>query len=626
MALDTELTLQDYSRMLHRRRMLFALVWLMTMAATFVFTKLQTPVYQAQAVIKIDPHPLLPGLREDDRQYDLYTLMNTEVKSVKSLEVARRAAMMLGWIKEGTTEEQSLKLANAIQGQVSTEKVGESNLIQLSVQDDNPERAAALANAMIRAYIAKGAEDRSAKARESKDFTQQEMDKAEEKLNASEEALKDYSRKTGARGIGSLLAGQMVELQTHLDDLTKTYTPQHPEVISTRAKIQAVERQLKQLPEAEIEYQRLAREVRLNEDNYAFLSRKYKEAQISEAEREKIAFIDSSALTPERPLRPNLRVNMTLGAAVGLFLGLLVVLLMENLDTSIGTIEEVERFVELPVLAVVPHIQVSAVEKVPFLQRNASLEDMRRRLVIFHPTQSSFAEAYHTLRTNLRLPIKPGGRPAPVTAFTSATASEGKTLTAVNFALIAAQSGLKTLFIEADLRRPHAHKLLGMPREPGLTDAVLGRVPWSGAVRSTADFIFGELKMDQLIKSPGIENFRLLPCGQAPLNPADVLGSVQMDRILQDVRNQFDLVVIDCAPVMLFADALLVGPRADGLVLVHKAGVTARGALKRAKEQLLNVKSKVLGVVLNDLRASEMQPQYGYYYSYDYSDTPKKSR
>ena len=90
-------------------------------------------------------------------------------------------------------------------------------------------------------------------------------------------------------------------------------------------------------------------------------------------------------------------------------------------------------------------------------------------------------------------------------------------------------------------------------------------------------------------------------------------------RILQEARAQYDLVVIDCAPVMLFADALLIGPKTDGLILVYKSGRTARGALKRAKDQLINVKSRVLGVVLNDLHAAEMEPHYGYYYySYKY--------
>jgi capsular exopolysaccharide synthesis family protein len=627
MALNAELTLQDYWRILHRRRGIFALTWAACVAATFVFTKLQTPVYQAQGVIKIEASPAIPGMR-DERGYDIWTLMNTEVKSVKSLEVSRRAASLLGWIKEDMPHEDALRLADALSNQIQSERMGESNLIGVSVLSDNPKKAAAIVNAVMVSYIQKGIEDRSVKARETKEFTYQELEKAESRLRQAEEELKRYSQRTGARGMGQYLTSERVTLQSRLDDLTRTYTTQHPEVTVLRAKIATVDQQLRRLPQEEIEYQRLVREARLNEDLYSFLSKKYKESQIAEAEREQLAFRESEALVPERPLRPDLRVNLVLGAAVGLFLGLVAVLLGENLDTSIGTIEDVERFVELPVLAVVPHIRVGAEPFFFGLGRPGNMDEMRRRLVMYHPTQSSFAEAYHTLRTNLRFPIRPGARPAPVVGFTSATASEGKTLTAVNFALTSAQSGLKTLFIEADLRRPFAHKLLGMPREPGLVDAVMGHGSWSGAVKGTSDFLFGDLKADMFLKSPGIENFRLLPCGPSPLNPADILGSPRMERILQEVKTQFDLIVIDCAPVMLFADALLVGPRADAVVLVHKAGRTARGALKRAKDQLVNVKTKVVGVVLNDLRASEMQPQYGYYYSYDYepNDDPRRKK
>lgn len=626
MALNPELTLQDYWRIIHRRRALFLLTWVLVALATAIFTELQTPVYRAQAVVKIEPFPSIPGLREE-RALDMWTLMNTEVKSVKSTSVSLRAAHLLGWVKEGMSQEDSLRLAGALQAQIQSERVGESNLIQVSVLSDKPQRAAALANAVTRAYIEKGMEDRSLRAREARDFTFQEMRKAEDKLRAAEETMKTYSERTGARGLGTYLTNELVTMQTRQDDLLKHYTAQHPDVAATRAKIVSVEKQIRDLPETETEYQRLAREVRINEELYTFLSKKYKESQIAEAEREQMAFIDSPALVPESPVRPDKVLNLSMGLLIGFFLGLVTVLIVENLDTSIGTIEDVERYVELPVLAVVPHIrdQGGGGGFFHFPSRGGGLDEMRRRLVMYHPTQSSFAEAYHTLRTNLRFNIRPGGRPGPVVGFTSAGASEGKTLTAVNFALTAAESGLKTLFIEADLRRPFAHKLLGLPREPGLSDCIQGRQPWTSALRGTSDFLFGDLKVDSVVKAPGIENFRLMPCGPAPMNPADVLGSPRLDALLKEVRAQFDLVVIDCAPVMLFADALLVGPKTDAIVLVHKAGVTARGALKRAKDQLVNVKSRVAGVVLNDLRASEMQPQYGYYYTYDYksTDTPR---
>jgi tyrosine-protein kinase Etk/Wzc len=424
--------------------------------------------------------------------------------------------------------------------------------------------------------------------------------------------MKEHIQRTGARGIGTLLAGELIEQQSRLKDLLKTYTEKHPDVIALQEKIAMIEERLRQLPEEEIEYQRLARDVKLNEENYLFLSRKLKEAQIAEAEKAQIAFEDSPALPPDSPIRPRFWVNLGVGAAAGLLLAMLTLLFAEKMDTSLETIDDVEGFVGLPVIAVIPHIRVDSTPRIPFFGRTRDSDaEKRKRLVIAHPHQSPFVEAYHTMRTNMRPAIKAGNRPGIVTAFTSAAASEGKTLTALNFALTTAQSGLKTLFIEADLRHPDAHRLLGLPREPGLADLVANQSTWEQTVRGTADFLFGELDVDALLKTPGIENFRFISAGPSPTNPADILGAPGMDDVLRRARADFDIIIIDCAPIMLCADALLIGPKTDATILVHRSGATPREALKRAKDQLLNARAKVTGVVLNDLHTSGM-PSYGY--------------
>lgn len=630
MSTAADLNLLDYWRILRRRKLLLMGAWGMTVGATWLFTQWQTPVYQARAVVKIEPSTNLQGLGLQS-QWDVWALLSTEVKSVRSTTVALSAARLLGWVTDETSSDKALRIANAIQGQTQSDRQGDSNLIQVSVTSDDPQKAAAIANAVVQAYIEKGIEDRLSKMREINDFTFQELQKAEAKLRAAEDALRKYSEKSKSRGVGNYFTGQLINLQAELDELRKTYTEQHPEVRKIRDKIKAVQAQMRDLPQEETEYLRLAREVRNNEERYNLLFRKYQEAQLAEAERVQFAFIDSPALVPTTPIRPNKRLNLSIGLVVGFLLGVTAVLIMENLDTSIDTIEDVEKYLELPVLAVVPHIHprdgAQGSSGFSFsLPRGDSLDDARRRMVIFHPTQSSFAEAYHTLRTNLRMNIKPGMRPGPVVGFTSAGISEGKTITGANFCLTAAQTGLKTLFIEADLRRPFIQKLLGIPREPGITDCILKDKPLMECTKNISDFLVGELGADRFLNFPGMENIRILPPGPPPLNPADVLGSQKFDQILSEARAQFDLVVVDCPPVMLFADALLIGPKTDGLVLVYKAGRTARGALKRAKDQLSNMRTKLLGVVLNDLRASDMEPHYGYqYYSYHY-ETPDKPK
>ncbi|MCB4757360.1 MAG: hypothetical protein LHV69_10100 [Elusimicrobia bacterium] len=624
MPLSTELTLQDYWRIIHRRKMALILVWGTTLLATMIFTAMQTPIYQAEGTVRIEPTASIPGMNTVN-QWDIWALINTEVKSIRSSKVSERAAILLGDIAENAPQENRFRAANEIQSQIKADRVGDSNLLKLSGTSDNPTRAAAVVNAMMEAYIQKGMEERNRKARESREFTEQEMTKAETKLRTAEDNLKLSSEKSGAKGIGGYLTSQFVNLQEKLQELRRSYTETHPEVVRIKSQIEIVEGQIRELPEEEIELQRLTREVRINEELYTFLSKKFKEAQIEESQKEQYAFIDSPAMVPQTPIRPNKGMNMSIGLLAGLFFGITIALILENLDTSIGTIEDVEQQIGLPVLAVVPHIPTSKTvrRKIPLtpfhFMKPATVEDNRMRLAFYHPPTSSFIEAYHTLRTNLRMPLeRTANKPGAAVAFTSAGVSEGKTLTAVNFALTAAQSGLKTMLIEADTRRPTAHKLLGVSREPGLTDCILGNSNWQIS-RGTTDFLLGDLDIDKILKSPGIENFRFLPCGRSPLNPADVLGSPKMERFLRELRTHFDLLVLDCPPVMLFADTLLIGPKMSGMILVYQAGRTARGALKRAKDQLLNVKSNVIGVILNNLHSTEMEPHYGsYYYNYKY--------
>ncbi len=442
----------------------------MAPAAAWIVTLLQTPVYRASAVLRIDPNDPLKSVG---------ALLDTEVKRAGSPDVARRAAALLGWVAPAMPEETVRNLANAIQSQSVVERVGESNRLRISVLDAKAERAAALANALMYAYI------------------QQAIDKN--------------------NSVGIF-------------------------------------------------------------------------AQSS--------FVDHPALAPKRPLRPDLFFNLSLGAG-GLFLGLVSAFLTGEPDAPPVTAEDKEQFFGLPVLSVIPRLSIASVRSFSLFRRGPGIEESRRRTILFHPSPSSFADSYEPLRANLSITARPGGRPAPAVAFTSAASGEGKTLTAVNVALAAAQSGLRVLFIDADFRRPFAHKLLGMPREPGLVDAVLGNKNWLVFVRGMPDFLFGELKVAPWLQSSGIENFHLLASGRPPLKPEDVLREPSFDRLLKEARSRFDLVVIDGAPVGPFADALIVGQKADGVVLVRRSGVTDRDELKRAAQQLLDAKSRVLGVVIN---------------------------
>jgi len=260
-------------------------------------------------------------------------------------------------------------------------------------------------------------------------------------------------------------------------------------------------------------------------------------------------------------------------------------------------------------------------------KKERSVADLRAKMIVYHSSKSPFVESYHTLRTNIKFAKEDLIGMGSTILFSSAGVMEGKTQTAINFALAASQTGIKTLYVELDLRRPSVHKIFGIKRIPGFTDCVLGKKRLNEVIRGTTDFLLGELALDKLLHTPGLENFKILPCGTIPPNPVDLLNSHLVADIFDELKRNFELIIVDCPPVLLFADTLVISKYVDSAILVYRVGRIARGALKRAKDQLVNMKAKVIGIVLNDIKSTEMEPRYGYYYAYKYynkEDKPSK--
>jgi len=628
-----ELSLYDYWRIVRRRKFVIFFTFSTVMVFTWIFTNMQKRVYQAEAVVKVEPSLMIPGVATEALGWDILTALNTEVKIIKSAIVAEKTARKLGLISEDTSEEQKESIIGAIQSKVDAERIGDTNLIRIICTSSDADETAKLANATAEVYIEKGIEDRTRRARELREFIEKQMIDAQQKLKDSEEKLKKFVERTGTTGIGSHLALKLVDLQTKRTDLLKTYTEQHPDVIEVDRQIKIIEEQMKALPKEELEHARLTRELKLNEELYTLLAKRYKEAQISEADRVVSAHIVTHAIPPTVPIRPNRMTNFSIGAIIGFFLGFVFALVTEHLDTSIGTIEDVETYLQSPVVGIIPHIESEKEEAfrtlkigMKLFRKTVDVEDLRSKLIVYHSIKSPFVESYHTLRTNIKFAKEETISSGSKILFTSTGVGEGKTLTAINFALAAAQTGIKTLYIELDLRRPSVHKIFGIRRIPGFSDCIMGTKNYNEVIRGTTDFLLGELTLEKLLHTPGLENFRLIPCGTIPINPVDLLNSPFVGSVFKELSSQFELIVVDTPPVLLFADCLIVSKFVDSVVLVYRVGRIARGAVKRAKEQLTNAKAKVLGVVLNDIRATEMEPRYGYYYAYKYYAKEEKER
>lgn len=433
---------------------------------------------------------------------------------------------------------------------------------------------------------------------------------------------------------------ELIELQLQKERLLVYQTESSPEVRSVEGKIQTLvenlireyedtltglerrkaelDEKIAQIPANDAEINRLRRDQQVANDAYTLLKSKHEEAAIREAEKIREVTVVEYATTAAAQPQPGKLSKSLVGALVGLLLGFVGALASEYNDTSIGTIEDVESYLQLPVLGVIPHIQREEMLDIlsarnPHLPRE-SLVPYSALVAQFDP-KSPVAEAYRSLRTNIE--FSKLAHPAKTFVVTSSTLEEGKSTTVANLAIAMAQGGKRILVVESDLRRPSINTYFGLAREPGLSDVLLGTVTWRDALRSIADVFLGKLDMDSLVRTPGLENISFLTSGTLPPNPAELLGSAPMKSFIDDVAQEFDVVLFDSPPVLPVTDAAIIASRVDGVLIVYQLGRAGRGLLKRAKSHLEAVHSELRGVVLNDIKAevSEFSPAE-YYYQY----------
>src|SRR6266850_1432861 len=380
----------------------------------------------------------------------------------------------------------------------------------------------------------------------------------------------------------------------------------------------------REVPAVELSLARLQRDAKVNDDLLTLLKTKHQEALIKESEGVEEVSIVRPATEPGSPVGGETFNTVVVGALVGLMLGLVLAFVQETLDTSIGTIEDVETYLQVPVLGIVPHIDArETVQRL--VERRPALADMEPQalqshaLLITHfDPKSPVAEAYRTLRTNIQFTrLEKQGK---ILVVTSPTLQEGKTTTIVNLALTMAQNGQRTLLVGANLRRPSIHRFFGIEREPGLSDILVGNAVWRDCIRTVADILMGRFEMEDVMAAPGLDNLHIIEAGPIPANPSELLSTSAMTEFLRAVAAEYDIVLIDTPPILPVTDSAIVAGKADGVLLVYQAGKVGRLVLKRAKAHLEAARAQVWGVVLNDLQTEVSGYTYTHYYTHYYGE------
>jgi tyrosine-protein kinase Etk/Wzc len=557
--------------------------------------------------------------------------------------------------------------ANQFRGGIRVSLVQGTEIAQCTAEAETPELARAMATSLAQEYIAFNQRRKAQEATQAIDFINRQLQTTREALLASEQALSRFKEgqrfvelgseatanvskltqtemalrqlQTSLQGAEDLrrrlrndggleeisdiyklgssagspllgsLAQRLSDLQIQLETLSLKYGPKHPRRLEVDEQIAQVKQEmqqelaaliaayrgeegslqqimqeyygrLEQLPQAERELAQLTRQARVDEEIHGFLSRKLKEMQVVQASTlDSVRTVDLP-LRPKVPTKPNKKKALLIAAMLGMMLGVGTAFVLDHFDPSLKTLEEAEHQLQLHLLGVIPEIQASLKNKRALAQRAAA------------------AEGYRSLRTNLRL-LTNGNQPSKTLAIVSPQVGDGKSTVSANLALCLASLGYKTLLVDADLRKPTQHRFFAAPRAPGFTEILQGKV-WNADILHRVG-----------------EKLHLLSAGGPQLNVSELLDTRRLQELIDSWGESYDYVLFDVPAVLAVTDAVVVGTRCQGCMLIVRAGATSMKAIQRTQSLLNAAHIPILGVVMNGFTTLK---EYGYDY-YAYTDS-----
>ena len=505
--------------------------WWLLVAATLVATafsyvaiRRQPPVYRARATLMVgsaieDPNPSGNELLLTQRLATTYA----DIARRKPIRRATQTALGLSWLPEYTVR-----------------VVPNTQLLEITVVDTDPQRAQAVANELANQLIRQSPTGPDPEEQQRQAFINQQLDDLEVSITETRaeiiKAQEELARAFSARQIADLQA-QITALQNKLNTL---------------------------------------------QSNYAALLANTQRGAINT-----IRVIEPASL-PTRPIGPPKTTTILLAAAIGFILAAGGAYLLDYLDDTLKSSDDVKRLLGLSLLGSIPRVK-------PFPQEEP--------LILTTNGRSPLTEAYRMLRTNLQ--FVGIDHPIRLLLITSSAPTEGKSVTVANLGIILAQSGRRVILLDADLHRPQLHRLFRSHNHVGLTTALLKDPP----------------DLETVLLETEIPGLWILPSGPPPPNPAELLDSARMERLLVELQTRADIVLIDTPPVTALADTAILATRVDGVLLVLEAGRTRQAVARQALDILAQVNARVIGALLNQVPVWRMG-----YYPYDQANgQPKES-
>jgi non-specific protein-tyrosine kinase len=497
--------------------------WLILAAAlvaavsSFLVTQQQPPVYQARTTLVIGRSFYEPNPTSAD-------MLLGEQLAAFYADLAKREP-----VRNATMTALGLSSLPEYVAQA----VANSQLIEIEVTDTDPKRAQAVANELANQLILQSPAGDQSKEQDRQKFIDEQLTNLQDQINStSDELLKKQEE------LGTLFSAR-------------------------------------QIADAEAALAALRTKLTTLQTNFATLL-----ANSERGAKNALTIIEPAAL-PRRPIGPQRMIMVMLATAIGVILASASAYLLEYLDDTLKTPEDITRITKAPVIGYVTEIK----------------EDANHGVHVVKEPRSAVAEAFRTLRTNLEFAAV--DKPLKTLLVTSSVVAEGKTTVSVNLAAVLAQGGRKVILMDADLRIPSIHEVLDIPNQKGLSDVFRGNlclddaiIPWNGA------------------------DLGAIPSGKLPPNPADLISSMKMDTILAELSEKSDIVIIDGPPFIVSETGVLAN-KVDGVLLIIRYAMTRKGELSTTVEKFHRAGAKIAGVVLNGIpRVRAGNYGYGYYSQY----------
>ncbi|WP_225784951.1 polysaccharide biosynthesis tyrosine autokinase [Xenophilus sp. Marseille-Q4582] len=557
-------------------------------------------------------HPLLDGVLEG-RVGRLLTHatphgpLALQVEQLDGLPGAQFTVARASRLRAIETLQQRLQLS---------EQGRQSNVISVTLEDDDPVRLAGLLNAVGEQYVRQNVERKAAEAQKTLAFLEEQLPEFRQQLEASEEAYTRFRHRNGTVAFDEEAKGllnQTIELQTRLleaqqqrRELAARFTDQNVRVRTVdrqigalRQEIEGLNQRVGRMPTIQQDALRLERDVRVNSELYQSLQNNALQLRlVKEGKIGNVRLLDP-AVQPRRAVKPQQPLVLAAALALGLLGGIGVAVLRARLQRGVHDPMEIEAHTGLSVYATVPY----APEQKPLDQR-ASQGASDVQLLAQRQPDSQPVEALRSLRVALQFAMMDAANNRVL--ITGPTPDIGKSFVSGNFAAILAQAGKRVLLVDADLRRGHLHKALGLRREGGLSE-----------------LLAAQLTPEQAIHADVLPGLDVMTTGKLPPNPADLVLSPAFGRTLEQLSGGYDLVLIDSPPVLVASDTVTMAPHCAVMLLVARAGQTQLGEVTECTRRLSQAGCAPNGVVFNGMDLSRRHYgshayRYGGYRHTDY--------